>query len=75
MLYKTIWRITDETTKNETDFTYYHFGREPKFPCWYFEEGRVYTIEMIWNLQLSKTLKLFYKCLTHSYSGKKVVDK
>lgn len=64
---KTVWAITDEETDAMTELTYYHFGKEPKFPTWYMEEKHVYTIEMIWNFKLVKTPKLFFKCLTHHY--------
>lgn len=64
---KTVWIIIDETTNTKTELTYYHFGKEPQFPAWYMEVDHVYTIEMIWNLKLLKTPKLFFKCLTHFY--------
>ena len=64
---KTIWIIIDETDNTKTEFTYYHFGKEPKFPAWYMEKDHVYTIEMIWNFKLCNTFKIFLKCLTHSY--------
>lgn len=64
---KTTWHITDETDNIKTELTYYHFGKEPKFPSWYMEENHVYTIEMIWNFKLLKTPALFLKCLTHFY--------
>ena len=64
---KTVWMIIDENDNTKTELTYYHFGKEPKFPTWYMEENHVYTIEMIWNFKLIKTPKLFFKCLTHQY--------
>ena len=64
---KTTWYITDETDNTITELTYYHFGKEPKFPSWYMEENHVYTIEMIWNFKLLKTPTLFLKCLTNFY--------
>lgn len=67
---KTTWMIIDETTNTKTELTYYHFGKEPKFPSWYMEEGKVYEIEMVWNLKLIHTPKLFFRCLTHFYKIK-----
>lgn len=64
---KTVWMIIDETDNTKTELTYYHFGKEPKFPTWYMEENHIYTIEMIWNFKLVKIPKLFFKCLTHYY--------
>lgn len=64
---KTTWHITDETDNTKTELTYYHFGKEPKFPSWYMEKNHVYTIEMIWNFKLLKTPALFLKCLTNFY--------
>lgn len=60
-MYKTIWFINDG--KSKIEFTYYHFGKEPKFPSWYMEEGIVYEIEMVWNIKLVSTPKIFFKCL------------
>lgn len=64
-MYKTIWLINDG--EFETVFTYYHFGKEPKFPTWYMQEGITYEIEMTRNLKLVRTLKTFFKCLFHEY--------
>lgn len=64
-MYKTIWYINNG--ESITEFTYYHFGKQPKFPSWYMEEGFVYEIEMKFNLRLVPTLKMFYKCLVHEY--------
>lgn len=64
---KTVWMIIDETDNTKTELTYYHFGKDPKFPTWYMEENHIYTIEMIWNFKLVKIPKLFFKCLTHYY--------
>lgn len=64
---KTTWIITDLNENIKTELTYYHFGKEPKFPSWYMEEGKAYEIEMIWNFKLLRTPKLFFKCLTHFY--------
>lgn len=64
---KTVWMIIDETDNTKTELTYYHFGKEPKFPTLYMEENHIYTIEMIWNFKLVKIPKLFFKCLTHYY--------
>lgn len=63
-MYKTIWLINDG---DRTEFTYYHFGKEPKFPSWYLQEGIAYEIEMVWNLKLARSLKAFIKCLFHEY--------
>ena len=60
-MYKTVWLINDGEFK--TEFTLYHFGKEPKFPSWYMEAGKVYEIEMIWNVKLVCTPKMFFKCL------------
>lgn len=62
---KTIWMVINETENTKTELTYYHFGKEAKFPNVYMEENYVYTIEMIWNLRLITTPALFFKCLTH----------
>jgi len=64
---KTVWHIVDETEKTTTNFTYYHFGKEPKFPSWYMEANHHYTIEMIWHFKLVASVKSFFKCLTHFY--------
>lgn len=69
-MYKTIWGITDVMENTSTELTYYHFGKEPKFPTWYMEEEKVYEIEMLWNLKLLHTPKIFFKCLTHFYKIK-----
>lgn len=65
-MYKTIWHIYDGESK--TELTWYHFGKEPKFPAWYMEESKVYEIEMVWNVKLLCTPKLFLKCLFHEYT-------
>jgi hypothetical protein len=65
MLYKTIWLIEDSEDNTKTKFTYYHFGKEPRFPTWYFEAQHVYTIEMLWNVKL--VCSCFFKCLFHEY--------
>lgn len=69
-MYKTIWMIhTEENNKvTKTKLTYYHFGKEARFPSWYCEEGQVYTIEMLWNLKLIKSISIFFKCLFHNYT-------
>lgn len=64
-MYKTAWIIIEDNFK--TNLTYYHFGKNPKFPNWYMEENKEYTIEMIFNIKLCNTLKTFFKCLTHFY--------
>lgn len=66
-MYKTTWMIIDETEDTKIEFTYYHFGKEPRFPSWYMEENHVYIIEMIWNFKLLTTPALFFKCLSHHY--------
>lgn len=63
---KTTWTIIDETN-TKTELVYYHFGKEPKFPTWYMEEGHNYNIEMVWNFKLVISLSTFYKCLVHRY--------
>ncbi len=65
-MYKTIWFIDDG--EDNIKFIYYHFGREPKFPSWYMQNGITYEIEMVYNLKLSSTLKMFFKCLFHEYT-------
>ena len=64
-MYKTIWLINDGEFK--TELTYYHFGKEPKFPTWYMEEGHAYEIKMIKNLKLRHTPKRFLNCLFREY--------
>lgn len=64
-MYKTIWFINDGEFR--TEFTYYHFGKDPKFPSWYMEEGIAYEIEMAWNVKIMCTPKTFFKCLFHEY--------
>ena len=65
-MYKTIWAISDG--ENKTELTWYHFGKEPQFPSWYMEEGKAYEIEMLWNVKLLHTFKIFVKCLFHEYT-------
>lgn len=65
-MYKTIWAINDG--ENKTELTWYHFGKEPQFPSWYMEEGKVYEIEILWNVKLLHTFKIFVKCLFHEYT-------
>lgn len=64
---KTIWLIIDNTENTKTEFTYYHFGKAPQFPAWYFESGHNYEVEMVWNFKLINTFKIFFKCLFHQY--------
>ena len=64
-MYKTVWFINDEESK--TELTYYHFGKEPKFPSWYLQESIAYEIEMVWNVKLVCTPKMFFKCLFRNY--------
>ena len=66
-MYKTVWMIKDLVENTTTTLTFYHFGKEPKFPTWYMEANKNYEIEMTWNVKLLHTPKLFLKCLTHSY--------
>ncbi len=64
-MYKTVWLIDDGEFKIE--FTCYHFGKEPKFPTWYMEEGHVYEIKILWNWKLVPCFKMFVKCLFHEF--------
>ena len=64
-MYKTIWFINYGESK--TEFTYYHFGKEPKFPSWYMEEGTTYEIKMVRNLRVRDTPKMFLQCLFREY--------
>lgn len=64
-MYKTVWLINDGEFK--TELTYYHFGKEPKFPTWYMEEGHAYEIKMVKNLKLRHTPKTFLNCLFREY--------
>lgn len=64
-MYKTIWIVTVDNDK--VQLTYYHFGKSPKFPTWYFEDNHYYTVEMAFNLKLRNTIKLFMDCLIKSY--------
>ncbi len=64
-MYKTIWFINYGEFK--TELTYYHFGKEPKFPSWYMEEGTTYGIYMVRNLKLRHTPITFFKCLFREY--------
>lgn len=68
-MYKTTWIIIDKREDNEskTELAWYHFGKNPKFPTWYMEEGHVYEIEMLWNFKLIIRPSIFFKCLTHQY--------
>lgn len=69
-MYKTVWMIKSLTENITTELTWYHLGKEPKFPSWYMEESKAYEIEMIWNFKLIYTPKLFFRCLTHFYKIK-----
>jgi hypothetical protein len=71
-MYKTIWIIN--AGRSKTELTCYHFGNKPKFPSRYMVEGVSYEIEMVWNLKLVSTLKMFFKCLFHNYSLKIMLD-
>ena len=65
-MYKTIWAIKIDNQYN-VKFTYYHFGKTPQFPNWYMEENHWYEIELLWNVKLISTLKIFLKCLFKHY--------
>ena len=65
-MYKTIWAIKIDGTET-VELTYYHFGRTPRFPSWYMEEGYWYEIEIIWHFKLIMSVKTFCKCLFHNY--------
>ena len=65
-MYKTVWAIKMDNTET-VEFTYYHFGKTPKFPSWYMEENHWYKIEIIWNFKLIVSIKTFCKCLFHHY--------
>ena len=69
-MYKTIWKIYDKEDNQTTELTHYHFGKEPKFPNWYMEEGKIYEIEMVWNLRLANSFKIFIKCLLTNWTVK-----
>lgn len=66
-MYKTIWSIVDTTEHCTTILTFYHFGKNPRFPAWYFEEDHTYEIEMLWNFKLLRSFDIIFKCLTHFY--------
>lgn len=63
-MYKTIWIIIEDNIS--TELTYYHFGKNPQFPSWYFGESS-YSVEYIWNFKLVFTIETFLKCLMHHY--------
>lgn len=65
-MYKTTWTIKIDDTET-VEFTYYHFGKTPRFPSWYMEENHWYEIEMLWNFKLIFSIKTFCKCLFHNY--------
>lgn len=65
-MYKTVWAIKIDDI-DTVEFTYYHFGKTPKFPAWYMEENHFYEIEMLWHFKLITTMKTFCKCLFHNY--------
>ena len=69
-MYKTVWYIEyeEEGRKQKVEFNQYHFRKTPKFPSWYMEENRVYTIEMVWNLKVIFSLSAFMKCLFRQYN-------
>lgn len=69
-MYKTIWIIKNLTENTTTKLTWYHFGKKPRFPTWYMKEKETYEIEIIENLKLLHTFKIFFKCLTHFYKIK-----
>lgn len=65
-MYKTTWAIKIDGAET-VEFTYYHFGKTPKFPSWYMEENHWYEIEILWNFKLIIGIKSFFKCLFHNY--------
>ena len=71
-MYKTVWYIEDESNNEtiKTEFTFYHFGKNPQFPKWYMEDGHSYIIEMLWNFKLTWRPSILVKCLSHSYTIK-----
>ena len=72
-MYKTVWAIYHKEDNYTTELTYYHFGKEPKFPSWYMiEEGKVYEIEMIWNLRLVCNFETFTDCLFKAWIVKTI---
>lgn len=60
-MYKTRWEIKNEQYIIFLD--YYHFGKHPRFSSNLLTENEAYEIEMIWNLKLINTPKIFWKCL------------
>lgn len=64
-MYKTIWKIYDTNEATTTRMTYYHFGKEQKFPSWYMGDNHNYLIRSESNLKLKYTLVHFIKCLYH----------
>ena len=64
-MYKTMWYIYDGN--QEAELIAYHFGKEPRFPSRYLQEETTYEIEMLWNISLIATAKIFFKCLFHKY--------
>jgi hypothetical protein len=62
-MYKTMWYI--KTERGSKQIFCYHFGKRPYFPPHLLKEDNHYEIEMIWNLKLIKTFKIFLKCLFH----------
>jgi hypothetical protein len=70
-MYKTQWFIYKTDEKRKAILTYYHFGKAPKFPTQYLKENITYEIELLWNIPLCKTPKIFIKCLLHKTLEKK----
>ena len=62
-MYKTQWKI--KTDKDTIWLFCYHFGKRPYFPHYFLEEDKTYKIEMVWNLEVFTTFKIFLKCLFH----------
>ena len=62
-MYKTLWNI--KTERDSKQIFCYHFGKRPYFPPHFLKEDNHYEIEMVWNLKLIKTFKIFLKCLFH----------
>ena len=68
-MYKTTWLIVyeEEELSHKVEFTQYHFEKTPRFPSWYMEENKLYTIEMIWSFKLIIRPSIFMKYLFHQY--------
>lgn len=62
-MYKTVWYVCGEKTTKE--ITYYHFGKELKFPTKILDGACAYVVELDINLKLVPCLETFMKCLRH----------